>query len=218
MSSEPAARGGSVTTRERVREVFAQRGFRRLIGTRVVSQMGDGIFQLSAAAVLLFENAGPNPVFDLLAVSIVTLVPFSVIAPFTGVFIDRWDRHKILTRVPLIRAAIAAMLPLAALTGEGGPAFYAVVLLVLSANRFFLATMSAILPQLVPADDLLVANSAATTGGAIANVTGQGVGSALAAAIGGVRSSLLASLLFAAAALAARRVPAACGEGRCGEQ
>lgn len=174
----------------------------------MISQAGDGLFQLAAAAVLLFENPGPNPVTAMLGISVVTLIPFSVVAPFTGVFIDRWERRKILTRVPLLRAAVAALLPLAALAGTHSFLFYLVVLVVLSSNRFFLATMSAVLPQLVPEDDLLVANSVSTTGGSIANVAGQGVGAATAAFVGGERAAALAALAFIVSAYAARRVPA----------
>src|ERR1051325_5850035 len=105
------------TTFARVREVFRGGAFRRYIAARFVSQAGDGIFQLSSAAVLLFEHPGSHPTIALLGVSAVTLVPFSVIAPFTGVFIDRWDRQKIIVGVPLARAAVAALLPLAAPRG-----------------------------------------------------------------------------------------------------
>jgi len=186
------------------REIFAQVGFRRYFATRAISQFGDGLFQLSAAAVLLFENPGANPALDLLAVSVVTLVPFSALGPFVGVFIDRWDRRKILTRVPLARAAIAALLPIAALAGTHSIPFYVIVLVVLSANRFFLATMSAVLPQFVPGDDLLVANSVSATGGAITNIAGQAVGTVVAGVIGGERAAVFAAIAFGASALAAR--------------
>jgi MFS family permease len=207
MSEGPTFSAGSATTREKLREIFSHSGFRWYFAARMTSQLGDGLFQLSAAAVLLFEHAHRNPALDLLAISAVTLIPFSVIGPFTGVFIDRWERSAILTRVPLMRAALSLLLPLAALAGTHGVAFYAVVLVVLSANRFFLATMSAVLPQLVPEGDLLVANSASTTGGAIANVGGQGLGAAAAALIGGERAAVFAAVAFGVGALVARRVP-----------
>ena len=100
------------STRQRVGEVLAARGFRRLVVTRVVSQLGDGIFQLSAADLLLFDRPGENPALKLTALVAVTLIPFSVIVPFVGVFIDRWDRRKILAYTPTFRAALAALLPL----------------------------------------------------------------------------------------------------------
>jgi MFS family permease len=201
----PAAAGP--TTRQRVREVFASSGFRRLVATRVTSQLGDGLFQLATAKLLLFDDPGPNPALTLTILVAVTLIPFSVIMPFVGVFIDRWDRRKILERTPLARAALSAVLPLTALGGTEGPAFYAIALVVLSANRLFLATMSAVLPQLVPERDLLVANSIAATGGSIASVTGLGIGAAVAAAVGGRSGALVAACAFGGAALLARTLP-----------
>lgn len=178
--------------------------FRRLLATRVVSQSGDGLFQIATASVLLFENPGPNPVVDLLAISAITLIPFSILGPFAGVFIDRWDRRSILIVVPLLRAAAAVAI---AATSEGSVAFYGLALIVLSANRFFLATISAELPLSVPADSLLKANAVQTTGGAIANVLGQGGGALIAGAIGGVRTAIIAALAFAAVTPITRGVP-----------
>jgi MFS family permease len=206
-SNAPRAEGATPTTRERLRQVFSGHGFRRLFVTRMISQLGDGVFQLSAGAVLLFDHPGKNPALALLGVSVVALIPFSVLGPFVGVFIDRWERRTILTWVPVGRACVAATIPAAVLLGEHGWAFYLVVLLVLSSNRFFLATMSAVLPQLVPEDDLLVANTAATTGGSIANVVGQGIGAGISAITGGTFASAVSSVAFAGSAVSARRIP-----------
>ena len=53
---------------------------------------------------------------------------------------------------------------------------YIGALLVLSVNRFFLSTAAAIVPRVVPHEDLLVANSLATVGGTVALLTGVFVG------------------------------------------
>jgi len=201
------APAGRATTWQRVGEVFSQGGFRRLVATRFASQLGDGIFQLSAAKLLLFDHPGANPALTLTGLVAITLIPFSVVVPFVGVFIDRWDRRKILTYTPAIRAGLAALLPLTIINGESNPLFFAIALLVLSANRLFLATTSAVLPQLVPEEDLLVANSVASTGGSIASVTGLGLGAAAAAILGGSRSAIVAAVAFGGAALLARRIP-----------
>jgi MFS family permease len=195
------------TTREQLRRLFSARGFRRFFVTRMISQLGDGVFQLSAGAVLLFDHPGNNPALALLGVFAVALVPYSALGPFVGVFIDRWERRTILTWVPIGRAVCAATIPAAVLLGKRGWAFYLVVLIVLSSNRFFLATMSAVLPQLVPEDDLLVANTAATTGGSIANVTGQVVGAGISAVTGGTFASAVSSVAFAGSAITARTIP-----------
>jgi MFS family permease len=196
------------STRQRVGEVLAARGFRRLVVTRVVSQLGDGIFQLSAADLLLFDRPGENPALKLTALVAVTLIPFSVIVPFVGVFIDRWDRRKILAYTPTFRAALAALLPLTIAEGRSSPAFFVIALVVLSANRLFLATTSAVVPRLVPRDDLLVANSVASTGGSLATVTGLGIGALVAAQVEGGGTALVAAAAFASAAWLARGIPA----------
>ncbi|MGH2795648.1 MAG: MFS transporter, partial [Actinomycetota bacterium] len=159
----PATAGRS--TRQRIREVFTSSGFRRLVVTRVTSQIGDGLFQLAAADLLLFDDPGANPALKLTALVAVTLIPFSIVVPFVGVFIDRWDRRKILTYTPLGRAGLAALLPFTIFGTSESPVFFVIALVVLSANRLFLATMSAVLPSMVPEEDLLVANSVAATGG-----------------------------------------------------
>ena len=201
------AAGGGGTARARTREVLAQRGFRRLLLTRILSQAGDGIFQIAAAAVLLFEHPGPNPATDLFVVTAITAMPFSAIAPFVGVFIDRWDRRAILVRVPIARGLIAVTLPLAALAGTHSVPFYAVVLIVVSANRFFLATAQAVTPQLVPGDDLLVANSVSTISGSVSYAAGQGIGAGLATLMGGQTTAVIGAIALGAAGLLARGVP-----------
>jgi predicted MFS family arabinose efflux permease len=202
----PRAALSEPTTRARVARLLRLKEFRTFFTARALSQVGDGMFQFAAVDVLLLDDPGARPVAKLFALTALMLVPFSVAAPFTGVFIDRCERRTIVTRVPLLRALVAAALPLAALWGTGSVAFIGIVLVVLSANRFFLATMSTVLPQLVDEDDLLVANSVASTGGSVATVIGLGIGSVLAAGIGGTRTALFAAAAFAFAAVTAHRM------------
>lgn len=178
-----------------------------MFAARAASQLGDGIFQLATAEILLFEDPGDNPAARLAVITAITLVPFSLIGPFGGVFIDRWDRRGILARTPAVRAVLAALVPVFSTDGWSSIGFYAAVLLVLSANRFFLSTISAVLPQLVPEEDLLVANSVSTTGGSITNTLGLGIGAAVSEAWGGEWAALVAAAAFAGGALLARRIP-----------
>ena len=201
------SRSRRLTTSSRVREIFASQGFRRFFTARLISQFGDGVFQLAAWSAFILDNPRPNPALDTLIATAITLIPFSLIGPFTGVFIDRWERKTILTWVPAARAIVAALAPVAAIAGAKGPAFMVVVLVVLSSNRFFLSTMSAVLPQLVPEDDLVAANAVATTGGSVANVVGLATGAGLSAVIGGTSAAGFAAVGFLGAAMTARLVP-----------
>jgi len=208
MSDPPRAPHPTVET---VRRLLKLPGFRSLFVTRIISQLGDGIFQLAGADLLLFKHPGVNPAWTLTKLAGITLLPFSVIVPFVGVFIDRWDRRRILVVTPLVRAALVALVPLATIGSADRPGFYAIVLVVLSANRFFLATMSAALPQLVDEADLLVANSVATTGGSIANLVGLGIGAGVSALVGGIQAGMIGGVAFLIAAVLARAIPIAGG-------
>lgn len=212
MSARPAPAGRPHPTVAAVRDLLRRPGFRHLFTARIVSQFGDGLFQLAAADLLLFDKPGANPAWTLTKLSAVTLIPFSMVVPLVGVFIDRWDRRRILTFTPLLRAALMGIVPLVASGNADNLGFYLIVLVVLSANRFFLATMSAVTPQLVPADELLVANSIATTGGSIANVVGLGAGAALSSFWTGTGASAVAAVAFAGAAILGRAIPVHRGE------
>jgi MFS family permease len=114
--------------------------------------------------------------------SAIVIVPFSLIGPFTGVFIDRWSRRRIMIIAPLVRAA-PAFLVLAS-PARHAFWFYAAALFVTSVNRFFLATAQAVVPRLVPTEDLLVANGVATVGGTVALLVGVFAGGLISDAFG----------------------------------
>lgn len=205
-AGDPGSFSSSRGIIEGLRDTLRQRAFVRYLVVKAASQGGDGIFQQATAAVLLFEQASDNPAMDLLRITAVILIPFSIVGPLAGVFIDRVDRRKILIYTPVVRALLAAIIPIAAMTTEG-PWFFAIVLTVLSINRFFLATLGAVLPQLVPPEDLLVANATSSTSGAVSNVIGHAAGSVIAEVAGGRTTAAVAAAAFAWSGLLARPLP-----------
>ena len=106
----------------------------------------------------------------------VLLLPYSILGPFVGVFIDRWSRRQILVVAPLVRGALLVVA--AALVAADVPdtVFYAAALGVLAANRFFLAALGASLPHVVPEDRLMAANAVTPTSGTVFTFLGAGVG------------------------------------------
>ena len=141
---------------ERAREALSSADFRRLFAARIASQLGDGLFQAVIVASVVFSPEKQSTTVGFARATAVLVVPYSVLGPFAGVFIDRWRRRRILVLTPLVRAVAALLL----LPGTGAAApFYAGALIVLSANRFFLVTAGTVTPKLVVFEDLLVANS-----------------------------------------------------------
>jgi MFS family permease len=199
MSPQP----GTLT---RARSALRSGDFRKLLWIRLSGQGGDGIFQAALVASVVFSPDQQNTAKGLLAASIVTIVPFTLIGPFVGVFIDRWSRRRILTIAPLLKIAFVPLVLFDPLQWPVKIFFYAGVLAVLSINRFQLAAASAVVPRLVPADDLLIANSIATVGGTLALLVGVFVGGRIEDTIGQISVILIATTSWLVASLIAGRI------------
>ncbi|MEU0489827.1 MFS transporter [Nocardiopsis sp. NPDC006139] len=181
-----------------LRTVLRGSRFRRLFGTRLVSQFSDGVYQAGLAGFVFFNPEQHTGAAAVAAAFAVLLLPFSVVAPFAGVLIDRWPRRQVLLLSALAKAALAVVSAVVVAGGES-PAFFVAALLVLSVNRFFLSGLSAGLPYVVPREQLMMANAVTPTCGTVASSLGTGVGLGLGV-LGGTGSAGAAAILVAAAA------------------
>jgi MFS family permease len=182
-----------------LRTVLSERDFRRLFGTRLISQAGDGMFTAGLGAYVFFNATSfPNPVSAAGAFAVLYL-PYSLIGPFAGVLIDRWSRRQILVWSALIRSAVVTVTALLVASGNLGVPLYASVLVVLGVNRFFLSSLSAALPHVVAEDKLVMANSVAPTSGTIAGFIGGFTGLGIHLGTGGGKGGSAATLLVAGA-------------------
>ena len=156
-----------------LRVVLAERNFRRLFATRLISQTGDGVFTAGLGSYVFFNATKyPDPASAAGAFAVLYL-PYSLIGPFAGVFIDRWSRRQILVWSAAARAAFVTLTAALVASGNLGVPLYASVLLVLGVDRFFLSSLSAALPHVVAGDKLVMANSVApTAGGIMASIGG----------------------------------------------
>ena len=152
------------------------RWFRRLFAVRVASQLTDGVFQVALASYVVFspeQAPGPSAIAAALAV---VLLPFSVLGPFVGVFLDRWSRRQVLAWSNFARVGLVALLALGAHADLRGPLLFGLILACLSVNRFLLAGLSAALPHVVASDDLITANALTPTAGTLAFLPGLALG------------------------------------------
>lgn len=193
-------------TLSRARSALRAPDFRKLLFIRLCGQGGDGIFQAALVASVVFNPDQQNTAQGLLAASAVTILPYTLLGPFVGVFIDRWPRRAILTLAPLLKVAFVPLVLFDPLAWPVKIFFYAGVLAVLSINRFQLAAASAVVPRLVPAEDLLIANSIATVGGTLALLVGVFVGGRIDDAVGTISVILIAVVAWLVASLIAGRI------------
>ena len=192
------------STRQRAREALRSDDFRRLFAIRLITQSGDGLFQAALVSSIVFNPEEQNTILGFAIATLVVSLPFSILGPFTGVFIDRWSRRKILVVAPWLRAA-AVWLVL--FDPKAAPVlFFGGALWVLSVNRFYLATAQAVVPRMVPTEDLLMANSMATVGGTVALLTGVFVGGWIADLVGDVPVIAIAGVEWLVASLVATRI------------
>jgi MFS family permease len=141
-------------------------GFRRLVAVRFAAQWGDGMFQAALGGAVLFN---PEREADPLAVAAglaVVLLPYSVVGPFAGALLDRWDRRRVLLVANLVRAVLTLVVALIVYVGVSGVPLYLAALAVAGVSRFVLAGLSAALPHVVARRHLVEANVVAATAGA----------------------------------------------------
>jgi MFS family permease len=178
-----------------LRAVLAERDFRRLFTTRLVSQAGDGIITAGVGTYVFFNaETFPSPAAGAAAFTVLYL-PYSLIGPFAGVFIDRWSRRQILVRSALLRSVFVVLTAAFMALGNRGVALYVAVLLVLGVNRFFLSSLSAALPHVVAEDKLVMANSVSPTAGGVMATIGGVVALGLNVATGNTERGAAITLL-----------------------
>ena len=196
----------------RVRQLRGLDGFRRLLAARLASQLGDGLFAAGLTWLVLLSPDRRQSPEEVAIAAAVLLLPFSVVGPFTGVFLDRWSRRHVLVWGQPVRIVLALGL-IAAGDRISIDVVYALAIGSLGVNRFLLAALSAGLPHVVPRQLLLTANAVAPTAGTAAAIVGLAFGGGLLAIFGdddagaGSAAALLAATVaFGAASLLAGRL------------
>ena len=195
-----------------LRDLAARPLFRRLIVAQAFSQAADGLYQIALATTLVFgvETAEtPAQVTKLLAV---TTIPFSLVGPFTGPFIDRFSRRSVLVGSKIVMTALTLVM----IPAGSAPEAVLLVLIVLnvSVNRFFHATKNAVLPSLVPSQRYLAANAVSTTTGMVFALGGAAVAGPLVASTSRTLGLAAAAICMTVSASLAATIPLPPGEKR----
>ena len=178
-----------------LRVVLAERDFRKLFGTRIISQVGDGIIT-AAVGTYVFFNAStfPTPLAGAAAFAVLYL-PYSLIGPFAGVLIDRWSRRQILVWSAPIRAGLVVITAALMVANNRGVPLYIAVLVLSGVTRFLQASLSVALPHVTPPNKLVVANAVSDTVGGIMSAVGGLVALGINAATGDTERGAAVTML-----------------------
>ncbi|MFK3729712.1 MFS transporter [Streptomyces sp. NPDC088090] len=191
-----------------LRVLLRLRDFRRLLAVRLLSQCADGVYQVALATYVVFspeKQASPAAIASAMAV---LLLPYSLVGPFAGVLLDRWQRRQVFLYGNLLRALLAGGTALLVLASVPDWLFYASALSVTAVNRFVLAGLSAALPRVVDEERLVVANSLSPTAGTLAATVGGGLAFGVRLLADGSDAAVVAfgAALYLCAALASLRI------------
>ena len=192
-------------TRIGARRLLAMAEFRRLLFSRFSSQWGDGLFQTGLAGAVVFNPERAVSPAEIAAGFVVLLLPYSIIGPFAGALLDRWDRRRVLVAANLLRGTLIVVAAVCVATGVAGFPLLLLALVVIGISRFVGAGLSASLPHVVPVPNLVEANALSVTLGAVVSVIGAGCAVGLRAVFGegDVGSGLTTAVAVVGSVLAA---------------
>ena len=173
------------------------RSYLLLLTGQVISQMGDRLAMV-AFPWLIYARTGSTLGTGVI-LALYTL-PYVLFGAFAGVVIDRFNKRTVMVIADVLRAGLIALVPIAA--SWSLPAVYVLSFLMASVAVFFEPTKLTILPEIVPHDRLLRANSLLTTGDNLTEVLGYGLAGAILAVVPITTAFRIDAVTFLVSALA----------------
>ncbi|WIM86687.1 MFS transporter [Candidatus Mycobacterium wuenschmannii] len=154
------------------RTVRALPDFWRLLRLRLASQFADGLFQAGLAGALLFNPARASSPLAIAGAFAVLFLPYSLLGPFAGALMDRWDRRLVLIFANAGRVVSVAAVGVSLALSARDSIVLCGALVVNGLARFVASGLSAALPHVVPREQVVTMNSIASAVGAIAAFLG----------------------------------------------
>lgn len=174
---------------------------------QLVSAIGDAVYGI-ALGFWVLERTGSTALMGTLMAT--SMLPRVVVSPFAGVLVDRADRKGLLVLTDGLRGVAIVAVAVAAFAGalEVWMVFAAGILLGL-AGAFFNPAVSSAIPDIVPTDRLVKANSAFSMLGTGSGIVGNAAGGLLFQALGAPLMFLVNGLsyLFSAGTELFIRIP-----------
>ncbi len=182
-------------------------GLNRLIELHAANAAGDSAFAIALAGTVFFAGATSGQRGPVLLFLGLTMVPFAIVAPLIGPFLDRFShgRRWAIGATFALRAFLCWVL--AGTLSDGSPWFYVAALGVLVSSKAYGVAKAAAVPRLVPPEITLVKANGRV---ALAGVVGAAASAPLAGAaywIGPEWACRYAFLVFTVGTVAAILLP-----------
>jgi predicted MFS family arabinose efflux permease len=178
--------------------VLRQRNFGLLWLAGLISMMGDWILMVGVP-VEVYRRTGST--LATAGMLLAWLVPAVVLGSVAGVFVDRWDRRRLMIVVNLLLAL--TLLPLLAVETAGIWLVYVVFVVASILGQLFEPAEVALLPNLLEGGEgqLVTANALSGINRQLARIVGPAIGGVAVAAGGLVAVTILDAVSFVLAAV-----------------
>ena len=158
------------------------RGFRWLAGGQLTSNVGDAFYAVALPWYVLAHHGGALLLGTVLAAY---GVPRTVLVAVGGHASDRWRPWTVMMAADAVRAVAVAAMAAVAVAGPASTTFLVPVAVVLGAGEgLFLPGSFAIVPSLLPDEDLQAGNALTSGGTQLASLAGPAVGGVVVALAG----------------------------------
>jgi MFS family permease len=171
----------------------------------MISELGTWFSFIAELGLVRMISGSPLATTGLL---VSRMLPFLLVAPFAGVFVDRLSRKQILIVSDLLRAAVALVYLVAGYTGRLW-LIYVCAALESSLATFFEAAKNAAIPNLVGPREMLTANVMMLSTRFLQFTLGAALGGLTAAQFGYTAAFIVNSLSFILSAVFIAPIPAA---------
>jgi len=151
----PAPVALPATSAVAARGLFSSRPFRRMVLASGAASLGDWMGFLAIIA-LTADIMGPTraAAFAVSGVMAARVLPSLLLAPVAGVFVDRWDRKRVLVITHMGRGAVMALIPFT----QEVLALVLATLFIEVLSSLFAPAKDAVFPTLVRREQLVTAN------------------------------------------------------------
>lgn len=186
-----------------IKLMLGNRDYTKLWLASAVSQMGDW-FNVIVLLALVSEYSGGSG----LAVSffmLARIIPPLLITPYAGVLADRLNRKTIMIVTDILRAVIV-LLFLFATGSENLALIYVLTVAQFSMSAIHEPAKSAILPNLVKRDDIIIANTIGSITWSSMLALGALIGGIVAGALGVTVALLIDAMTYLIAAVLTQRI------------
>ena len=135
--------------------VLRRRNFSLMWTGQLVSTIGSALTSLAASIYVFRETGGSALSVGLMLMA--TAAPSLLVGLLAGVFVDRYNRQRIMIIADLLRAGLVFLIPFLVPYGIGW--LYAIIMLTSAIGQFFDPAYESLLPEAAPDEELAAANS-----------------------------------------------------------